>query len=49
MQGGLKTNGMPGWDEYITTEESEAIKAYVVHEAKLGHERGEKRLVEAGS
>ena len=45
MDGGLQVNGMPAWKDYMTNEESEAIKAYVVHEAKLGHERGEKRIV----
>jgi PQQ-dependent dehydrogenase (methanol/ethanol family) len=47
MEGGLKTNGMPGWKDFMTAEEAEAIKAYVVHEAKQGHARGEKRLVTA--
>ena len=45
MQGALRTNGMPAWDKLISPEEAEAIKAYVVHEATLGHARGEKRMV----
>ncbi len=47
MDGALKTNGMPAWKDYMTSEEAEAVKAYVVHEAQLGHERGEKRLAQA--
>ena len=42
-----RTNGMPAWENLISPEEAEAIKAYVVHETTLGHARGEKRLVRA--
>ncbi|MEP1470402.1 MAG: PQQ-dependent dehydrogenase, methanol/ethanol family [Halieaceae bacterium] len=45
MDGGLRTNGMPAWDKYMTAAEADEIKAYVVHEARLGNQRGEKRLV----
>jgi quinohemoprotein ethanol dehydrogenase len=45
FDGALKTNGMPAWNEYLTVDEVDAIRAYVVHEAALGHARGEKRLV----
>lgn len=45
MEGGLSVNGMPGWKEYMTAEEADSIRDYVVHEATLGHQRGEKRLV----
>jgi PQQ-dependent dehydrogenase (methanol/ethanol family) len=45
MEGGLKANGMPAWKDYMSAEEADAIKAYVVHEAHLGHGRGERRMV----
>lgn len=45
IQGGLRSNGMPAWNEYMSEEESEAIRDYIVHEAHLGHQRGEKRLL----
>jgi hypothetical protein len=38
-------NGMPNWSKELTIEDMEKVKAYVVHEAKLGFERGEKRMV----
>ena len=37
--------GMPAWKDYLSREEADKIKAYVVHEARLGSERGERRLV----
>lgn len=45
MNGALQTNGMPAWKDYMTQDEAESIRDYVVHESKLGHARGEKRLV----
>ncbi len=45
MQGGLSVNGMPAWKDFMTAEEADSIRDYVVHEATLGHARGEKRLV----
>lgn len=47
FDGALGTNGMPPWKEYMSREEVDAIKAYVIHEAALGSARGEKRLVRA--
>ena len=47
IDGGLAVNGMPAWKEYISREEADLIKEYVKHEAVLGAERGEKRLVRA--
>ena len=44
-EGVLKENGMPAWKEFLSREEVDAVKAYVVHEANLGHARGERRLV----
>ena len=43
--GALTGIGMPAWNEYLTREEADLIKAYVVHEAVLGNARGERRLV----
>jgi quinohemoprotein ethanol dehydrogenase len=45
MDGALKTNGMPAWDKFISRAEADAIKSYVIHEATLGHQRGERRMV----
>ena len=45
IDGGLRTNGMPAWKDYLVREEADAIKSYVIHEATLGFQRGEKRLV----
>ena len=45
IDGGLGSNGMPGWADYLTREEADNIKAYVIHEASLGRQRGERRLV----
>jgi quinohemoprotein ethanol dehydrogenase len=45
IDGGLKANGMPAWDGYMSREEANAIKSYVIHEAALGHQRGERRMV----
>ena len=45
FDGSLRANGMPAWNEYMTKEEVDLIKGYVAHEAALGHERGERRLV----
>jgi len=44
-EGALAGNGMPSWKEFLTVDEVDRIKAYVAHEATLGHERGERRLV----
>jgi len=43
--GALAANGMPAWSEFLSREEVDRIEAYVAHEATLGHERGERRLV----
>ena len=45
VDGSLAANGMPGWKEYLAPDEAEVIKFYVAHEATLGRERGERRLV----
>jgi quinohemoprotein ethanol dehydrogenase len=45
IDGAFEMNGMPSWSEYLDVEDMEKVKAYVVHEAKLGFERGEKRMV----
>jgi quinohemoprotein ethanol dehydrogenase len=37
--------GMPAWKNYLSREEADKIKSYVAHEARLGSERGERRLV----
>jgi quinohemoprotein ethanol dehydrogenase len=37
--------GMPAWKNYLSREEADEIKSYVAHEARLGSERGERRLV----
>jgi quinohemoprotein ethanol dehydrogenase len=36
---------MPAWKDYLSPEEADLIKGYVAYEAKLGHQRGERRLV----
>jgi quinohemoprotein ethanol dehydrogenase len=46
-KGGLSANGMPSWNEYMTLDETMAIRDYVRHETKLGAERGERRIVRA--
>ncbi len=45
IDGALAVNGMPAWADYLTRDEADTIRAYVAYEAKLGHERGERRLV----
>jgi quinohemoprotein ethanol dehydrogenase len=45
IDGALAANGMPSWKDYLTASEAAAIRAYVAHEATLGHERGERRLL----
>jgi mono/diheme cytochrome c family protein len=45
IDGALAERGMPAWREYLSPTEADAIKAYVAHEARLGHARGERRLV----
>ncbi|MFT5656646.1 MAG: quinohemoprotein ethanol dehydrogenase [Arenicella sp.] len=45
FDGALAPNGMPAWKDYMTVEEVGLIKAYVVHEATLGHQRGERRVI----
>jgi mono/diheme cytochrome c family protein len=45
IDGSLAENGMPAWKEFMTDDEADAIKAYVIHESTLGHERGEHRVV----
>ena len=45
--GAMASLGMPARGEFVSEREAEAIKAYVIEQARLGHERGEKRLVPA--
>jgi quinohemoprotein ethanol dehydrogenase len=45
FEGSLASNGMPAWKDYLSREEANAIKSYVAHEASLGHQRGERRLI----
>ena len=45
LDGSLGANGMPAWKDFLDAKEASAIKAYVGHEATLGHQRGEKRVV----
>lgn len=45
IEGVLAPRGMPSWKDYLSPEEADEIKAYVVHEANLGHARGERRLI----
>ncbi len=45
MDGSLAVNGMPAWKDFMTADEANAILAYVAHEARLGHDRGERRMV----
>ena len=45
IDGAFAVNGMPAWKDYISPEEADTIKSYVAYEARLGHERGERRLV----
>ena len=45
IDGALVEAGMPGWAPYLSPDEANEILAYVAHEATLGHQRGEKRVV----
>jgi PQQ-dependent dehydrogenase (methanol/ethanol family) len=45
FDGAFAGAGMPAWKDYLSREEVDTIKSYVVHEARLGSERGERRLV----
>ena len=45
LEGSLAANGMPAWKDFLSGDEADAVLAYVTHEARLGHERGERRLV----
>jgi quinohemoprotein ethanol dehydrogenase len=45
FDGLLASGGMPAWKDYLSREEADKIKTYVAHEARLGYERGERRLV----
>ena len=45
IEGALVEAGMPGWAPFMSPEEADEILAYVAHEATLGHQRGEKRVV----
>jgi quinohemoprotein ethanol dehydrogenase len=45
FDGALAGAGMPAWKDYLSREEADKIKSYVAHEARLGSERGERRLV----
>lgn len=44
-QGTLAANGMAAWKEFLTKAEVDQVKAYVAHEARLGHQGGERRRV----
>ena len=45
FDGALAGAGMPAWKDYLSRDEADKIKSYVAHEARLGSERGERRLV----
>jgi len=45
IDGALASAGMPAWKAYLSADEADAIKDYVVYEATLGRQRGERRLV----
>ena len=45
FDGSLSSAGMPAWNSYLSREEADKIKFYVAYEARLGSERGERRLV----
>jgi hypothetical protein len=45
IDGSLAENGMPSWKDFLKPDEVELIKSDVAHEATLGQERGERRLV----
>ncbi len=45
FDGAFAARGMPAWKEFLSVEEVDQVKAYVAHEATLGHQRGERRLV----
>jgi len=45
IDGDLASAGMPAWNDYLSRPEADQIKSYVAHEARLGHARGERRLV----
>ena len=45
FDGAFAGAGMPAWKDYLSREEADKIKSYVSHEARLGEERGERRLV----
>jgi quinohemoprotein ethanol dehydrogenase len=45
FDGALAGAGMPAWKDYLSREEADKIKSYVAHEARLGSERGERRLI----
>ena len=45
LDGSMAERGMPAWKDYLSGAEADAIRAYVAHEATLGKQRGERRLV----
>ncbi len=45
IDGAFAPNGMPAWKDFMTPEEAFTIRSYVAHEATLGRERGEKRVI----
>ncbi len=45
IDGAYASRGMAGWRDYLSPEEADRILDYVAHEARLGHARGERRLV----
>lgn len=45
FDGALAVNGMPAWKDFLSREEADLIKSYVIHESILGKRRGERRMV----
>lgn len=45
IEGAFAANGMPAWKDFMTPQEALLIRSYIAHEATLGRERGEKRMV----
>ena len=45
IDGAFADRGMAAWRDYLTAEEADRILDYVAHEARLGHARGERRIV----
>jgi len=45
IDGAFADRGMAAWRDYLSAEEADRILDYVAHEARLGHARGERRIV----